>query len=128
MLRIAGVEVWTLDSSKCLVYLIPHGCLRIDEFNESVFTATIGDIELRMKLVEQGRQAHGAWFDTCLFFARAIGFPRFKLPYKPGSSVVSGEVPWRLFLNSRPAAELKHDLAPALRDAVAQIGSPGDAP
>ena len=102
--------------------------VRTNELNESVAQATISDIELRMRLVEQARQAHRGWFDCCLELARAIGFPRFKLPYKPGSSVVSGEVPWRLFLNSRPAAELKHDLAPALRDAVAQIGSPGDAP
>ena len=98
-----------------------------NELNEWVAQDTISDIELQMRLVEQARQAHRGWFDCCLELARAIGFPRFKLPYKPGSSVLLGEVPWRLFLNSRPAVELKHDLAPALRDAVAQIGSPGDA-
>ena len=48
--------------------------VRIDEFNESVVTATISDIERRMQLIEQAKQGHGAWFDTCLALARSIGF------------------------------------------------------
>ena len=106
-------------------YSPPSTGVRIDEFNESVVTATISDIELRMKLVEQARQAHGAWFDTCLSLARSIGYPRFRLPYRPGS-VLSGEVPWRLFLKSCSVGEMRTHLSPALREELASYGMPDD--
>jgi hypothetical protein len=98
--------------------------VRIDEFNESEVKATITDIELRMQLVEQARQAHHAWFDCCLELAAALGYPRFPLAYKPAHTVLPGEVPWRLFLNSASVAALKYDLAPALREALSQVEPP----
>jgi hypothetical protein len=100
--------------------------VRIDEFNESAVTATITEIELRVQLVEQARQAHCAWFACCLELAGALGYPRFPLPYRPYASVLSGEVPWRLFLDSRSVAELKHDLASALKEEPAFHGLPDD--
>ena len=104
-------------------YSPPSTGVRIDEFNESVVTATISDIELRMKLVEQAGQANRAWFDTCLSLARSIGRTRFRLPYRPGS-VLSGEVPWRLFLKSRSVGEMRTHLSPALQEELASYGVP----
>jgi hypothetical protein len=107
-------------------YIPPSTGVRIDEFNESVVTATINDIELWMKLVEQARQAHGAWFDTCLSLARSIGCPRFRLPYRPGASVLPGEVPWQLFLESCSVGEMRTHLSPALQEELASYGVPDD--
>ena len=57
--------------------------VRINEFNESKVQATMTDIELQMRLVEQARQAHRAWFDCFVELAHANGYPRFNCPTSP---------------------------------------------
>ena len=64
--------------------------VRIDEFNESEVKATITDIELRMQLVEQARQAHHAWFACWIGKAAlrpervsSVGYPRTAFPAEP---------------------------------------------
>ena len=105
-------------------YTPPPTGVRTDEFNEPEIKATITDIELRLQLVEQARQAHREWFACCLELAAALGYPRFPLAYKPSHTVVAGEVPWRLFLNSASVAALKYGLAPVLREALSQVEQP----
>ena len=41
------------------------------------------DIELQMRLVEQARHVHGAWFDCFVELAHANGYPRFNCPTSP---------------------------------------------
>ena len=112
-----------LDMSRS--YTSSTAGVRTNEFNESVVTATISDVELHIQITAETREAHRAWFDSCLALARAIGYPRFRLPYRPGS-VLSGEVPWRLFLKSCSVGEMRTHLAPALREALASYGMPDD--
>jgi hypothetical protein len=86
--------------------------------------ATVSDIEKQMRYVEETRQRHQAWFDVCLEMARAIGFPRHRLPYGPNATVLSGEVPWRLFLKNTSVPLLKTFVAPGLKERLDELGLP----
>ena len=57
--------------------------VRINECNESKVQSTMTDIELQMRLVEQARHVHGAWFYCFVELAHAIGYPRFNCPTSP---------------------------------------------